>query len=373
MRSRPWRRGLAVLVGVLLMSMGAASGASAGGYTVTAECTVAGQTSPCGTGWYTSNVALSWTWSPQDGGNPIDGCVPHSYVQDTSVNVSCTVAGPSGETAASQPLHIEISTPTATAVPQRPPDSNGWYNHAVAATVTGSSFSGIASCSSGTYSGPDSENATVSGTCTDNAGKTADATTSAFPYSASPPTLQVVADPADQVVVVRWGVADMASPTSVSLVRTPGRRRRGGSVLYRGTGAGYRDAHVRDGVRYRYTLIATDSAGNTAIQSTVVTPGPRLLSPAYGARLSAPPALQWVRVVKARYYNVQLYRNGRKILSEWPTHPSLQLRLRWRFAGRRYRLRPGLYRWYVWPGLGPRAAARYGPAIGTRTFVITPA
>jgi len=28
----------------------------------------------------------------------------------------------------------------------------------------------------------------------------------------------------------------------------------------------------------------------------------------------------------------------------------------------------GLYRWYVWPGFGSKAAARYGKLIGTSSF-----
>jgi hypothetical protein len=29
-----------------------------------------------------------------------------------------------------------------------------------------------------------------------------------------------------------------------------------------------------------------------------------------------------------------------------------------------------VYRWYVWPGFGPRSANRYGKLLGTRTFVV---
>jgi hypothetical protein len=87
------------------------------------------------------------------------------------------------------------------------------------------------------------------------------------------------------------------------------------------------------------------------------------------ARVSAPPLLRWTPVRGATYYNVQLYRDG-NVLSAWPAHASLQLTSTWRFAGRRYKLKPGRYRWYVWPGLGHRAAARYGPKVGTGTFVV---
>ena len=68
----------------------------------------------------------------------------------------------------------DVQSPTATVAPARGPDSNGWYNHPVASALSASSFSGIASCSSTTYAGPNTAGATVSGTCTDNAGKTVD-------------------------------------------------------------------------------------------------------------------------------------------------------------------------------------------------------
>jgi hypothetical protein len=29
-----------------------------------------------------------------------------------------------------------------------------------------------------------------------------------------------------------------------------------------------------------------------------------------------------------------------------------------------------VYRWYVWPGFGPRSANRYGKLLGTRKFVV---
>jgi hypothetical protein len=66
---------------------------------------------------------------------------------------------------------------------------------------------------------------------------------------------------------------------------------------------------------------------------------------------------------------VQLWRNGR-ILSAWPGNASLRLPKSWSYGGRRYRLQPGRYRWFVWPGFGPRAAKKYGRLIGSSTFVV---
>ena len=72
----------------------------------------------------------------------------------------------------------------------------------------------------------------------------------------------------------------------------------------------------------------------------------------------------------ADYYNVQLYRDGRKVLSVWPTLAHLRVKRAWRFDGRRVRFRSGEYRWLVWPGHGARSKADYGERIGVRKFTV---
>jgi hypothetical protein len=212
----------------------------------------------------------------------------------------------------------------------------------------------------------------VTGSCTDNAGKTATASTS-LPYAATPPSLNIRADPGDRTVDLHWSASgDVAPLDSLNVTRTPGLRGRSPSVLYRGRAGGYADSRVRNGRRYEYTVTARDQAGNVTVKSLVVTPGPRLLAPASRAHLSAPPLFQWTPVRGAAYYNVQLYRAGIKVFSAWPARARLQLSRAWRLNGRRHRLGPGTYRWYVWPGFGRPAAARYGPAIGSRTFLVGP-
>jgi hypothetical protein len=76
-------------------------------------------------------------------------------------------------------------------------------------------------------------------------------------------------------------------------------------------------------------------------------------------------------VPNATYYNVQLYHDGKKILTAWPHATQLRLQASWTFDGRKYTLSPGRYRWYVWPGYGSLSANRYGKLIGTRSFVVT--
>ena len=147
------------------------------------------------------------------------------------------------------PLHVEISTPTATAVPDRPPDANGWYNHPVTITLAGSAFSGIASCTPAqAYAGPATASTALGGTCTDNAGKTASASFP-FRYDATPPTLNVTSQPADRLADLSWHASAGPAPlASVQVVRHPGLQNAASTVLYSGAGGtSYQDHNVATG------------------------------------------------------------------------------------------------------------------------------
>ena len=269
-------------------------------------------------------------------------------------------------------IQVETSSPTATVAPARAPDSNGWYNHPVSGAPTASSFSGIASCTSTTYTGPATTNATVSSTCTDNADKTVTAVSAPFAYDATPPALSATATAGDQSVAVSWHAAgDVAPIASVQVTRRGGTTAAAAATVYSGDGSGFTETHLKNGVHYTYTITARDAAGNVALQTVAATPAERLLSPTADAHVAAPPMLIWTAVPGATYYNVQLFRaDPTKLLSIWPKHAGFQLRRTWRFDGRRHRLKPGKYRWYVWPGFGRRSAGRYGHMVGSGTFVV---
>jgi hypothetical protein len=131
--------------------------------------------------------------------------------------------------------------------------------------------------------------------------------------------------------------------------------------------------------RHSFQVRAIDAAGNVdatpavhrwtigAVRRTAKATS-ALTSPQAGARLKAPPLLRWRPVARASYYNVQLFRGRVKVLSRWPTHPSLRLRWRWTYLGRQRKLVPGTYRWYVWPAYSRN---RYGRLLGQSTFVMT--
>jgi hypothetical protein len=143
-------------------------------------------------------------------------------------------------------------------------------------------------------------------------------------------------------------------------------------VVYTGSAESFTDGGLVNGLEYRYVVVSVDKDGNTSAGVAVVAlPKATLLrSPKDGARLKKPPKLVWVRNSEAAYYNVQLFRGSVKILSTWPAKPALTLKPTWKYRGRTYKLTPGIYRWYVWPGFGARAAVDYGETLGFSTFQI---
>jgi hypothetical protein len=336
----------------------------------------------CSAGWYTSPVTVSWNL---DGGTNAGGCATQMYAQDTNQTALqnelvadlppwtyCITNVTGGTDTRFYFVKVELSSPTATATPSRPPNANGWYNAPVSFSFSGSSFSGIASCTSATYAGPATASAAVAGTCVDNAGKSVTVASAPFAYDATPPTLTATADPGDQSVALSWQAGgDMAPIASITVTRTGDTKAAAVNTVYSGNGAGFEDSHLKNGVHYTYTITARDQAGNAATQTIHATPGARVLGPEPNAHLTAPPILSWTPVPGASYYNVQLYRGDpSKVLSLWPANASLQLKRTWRFHGHRYRLKPGKYKWYVWPGFGRRKAGRYGNMIGSGTFVV---
>jgi HYR domain len=144
------------------------------------------------------------------------------------------------------------------------------------------------------------------------------------------------------------------------------------TIVYAGTASSYTDRGLLNGIEYRYVVRAVDAAGNhSAGVAAVVAPRVDLLrSPKNGARLKRAPKLVWKADGEADYYNAQLMLNGVKVLSIWPTRASYALKKTWKYKGRKYSLKPGVYTWFVWPGYGSRVAVDYGPLMGSRTFRI---
>jgi hypothetical protein len=421
--------------------------------------------SDCGA-WHTSDVTVFWS-APT--------CPPTTISQDTGgVGVSCTVSDGSGSVTSTVTVRRDATPPSVGASPERGPDQDPWYNHPISVSFPASdAMSGIASCSASgaTYTGPDTGEAALRASCTDNAGNTG-ATSFDFKYDSTPPAVEAKPDrgpdtrgwynreltvsftgsdatsglhscvpavtyrgPDAPKTAVSGSCMDRAANTrpvsyelrydtrppvlarvsgeitgrgivlewktskdtfAVDVVRRPGLDGAKPSTIYSGRAARFTDRRLKKGVKYRYTVTAYDEAGNGALKGLAVkaatttkaapvrrptrptrpTPSrpaatrPALTRPAVDARVKSPPLLDWTPVRNATYYNVQLYLGGRKIMTVWPSSTSFQLPRSWRFAGRTYRLAPGRYRWYVWPGFGLRSASNYGKLVGTRTFVV---
>jgi hypothetical protein len=316
---------------------------------------------PDANGWYNHPLAVGF-----DGADAISGiesCAPpetYSGPDSTSAAVSGICLDRAGNASVgSLEVRYDGTPPQVTgAVPSRPPDANGWYNRALVVSFQGAdTTSDIDACTQIRYAGPDTTAISLTGSCRDRAGNASGVLPFALRYDATPPAVtRATVKPGNGNARIAWTAS--ADTTVVEV-------RRAGRVVYRGTGRTFTDTGLRNGARYDYEITARDEAGNAASRRVVARPSAPLLSPAGGATVGAPPRLAWKPVPKATYYNVQLWRGG-KILSVWPKGTAVQVKRSWVYRGRRYRLSPGRYRWYVWPYYGRRP----GRLLGSSAFTV---
>jgi len=344
------------------------------------------QRGPDNDGWY--NHAVQFQFSGDEGISGIASCSPtatYSGPDSGTATVSGTCTDGAGNVGSgSVRFPYDATAPTVDGKADRGPDANGWYNRAVTVTFAGTDpVSGVHICTAPVaYGGPDSQKASLGGKCQDKAANWSELKSVELSYDATPPRLKRVhAEISRRGISLKWIASKDA--LSFTIVRRPGLRKKKVSTVYSGKARAFIDGRLQEGVKYRYTVTAFDQAGNGAARglrakavqtvsrpTRAARPTAALRGPAPGARLEAPPVLRWSPVSKATYYNVQLFRDGKKILTLWPTASTLQVPSSWRFAGAAFKLTPGVYRWYVWPGFGPRSASRYGKLLGTRSFVV---
>jgi hypothetical protein len=332
-------------------------------------------------GWWRGSsggdyIVVHWTVNvPTDQIQSSSGCeVGGVRVDGPTVGAaktcSVTLIDNSQVSKTTSPISIDNTPPTGVAAnATRGPDANGWYNHALAINWSGAdATSGIASCTSLTYSGPDSGTAGVSGGCTDVAGNSS-STALSFKYDATPPQLTSVSvQSAAAANTVHW---KSSSPEDVASVSRVARGARSERSLFSGTGVGFVDKKIQAGAEYRYTVRTYDEAGNASEPRSVLAL-PKVVSLGkigYTPRAASRPILSWPARRGASYYHVQLFRNGKRILAAWPLTTELALHAKWRWAGHRYHLAPAKYAWFVWAGFGPRTAARY-KLLGHSTFIV---
>jgi hypothetical protein len=320
-------------------------------------------------GWYRSNVTVNWVVT---GAENSTGCDAATLTVDTpGTKLTCKATSGLDETTKSITIKLDKTAPAVSAAPSRAADANGWYNHALTVSFSGTDgTSGIESCAGGSYAGPDNPAAAVAGSCKDMAGNVTPSALS-FKYDSTPPQLTAVSTKrGNRTAQISWRAS--ADTKRVEIARAPGRKGAGQSVVYDGAASSFRDSGLAAGRHYRYRITGFDEAQNRVDQTLTFTGSGRLLTPAPGetVKLGQKTVMTWTRVKKASYYNLQLIRGG-KVLSVWPVRASFQLPRSWIYQGRRYRLRPGVYRWYVWPGIGRISANRYGAMLGSSSFVVT--
>jgi len=217
-------------------------------------------------GWYTSDVSVSWSISsPESPISSSSGCDSSTITTDTGsagVNLTCTATSGGGTTTRSVTIKRDATAPTAVAITlARAPDTNGWYSHPVTYQTSGTdAASGIASCSNGSYSGPDSAAAAISGTCTDVAGNTSAAATTTFRYDATPPTVAYSGNHGSYAALETVSISCTATdPSPGSELATNGCANIQGPAYTFGAGP------------HSFTASATDNAGNTGHATTTFT------------------------------------------------------------------------------------------------------
>jgi hypothetical protein len=214
-------------------------------------------------GWYTSDVTVSWTVTDEQSNiSSSTGCGSTTISSNTAgTSLTCAATSAGGTNSQSVTIKRDATAPSGVSTSlDDPADHNGWYNNSVGWTTSGSDApSGIASCSSGTYSGPDGTGLTVSGSCTDNAGNTsASATSATFKYDATAPTSVSTSldDPADHNGwynnSVGWTTSGSDAPSGIASCS---------SGTYSGP----------DGTGLTVSGSCTDNAGNTSASATSAT------------------------------------------------------------------------------------------------------
>jgi hypothetical protein len=161
-------------------------------------------------GWNNTDVVASFAASdPLPPTCVLNPCVSGLNPEDTSGGYTFTLEGAgqaikftvtdlAGNSASAtiDKVNIDKKPPTATLTRDRAADKNGWYNHLLTFSATGTdALSGLDACTAvPDYSGPDTGGTNVSTTCTDKAGNTSDPASVAFKFDATPPTAGVTAD-----------------------------------------------------------------------------------------------------------------------------------------------------------------------------------
>jgi hypothetical protein len=282
---------------------------------------------------------------------------------DTAPPATTITSGPAGQTGSGSATFAFTSNETASVF---------------ACNLDGGPFSSCVSPKS--YGGLGDGHHTFGARATDRAGNT-DPTPASYSWQVVTPVPPDTTPPGSVLELKRkvgygllklaWSLPTDADFDHVEVLRSRGAKGAARAVVYEGSATGYTDKRFQNGTYYRYEIRSYDHSGNVSPGVGVVVPPSVLLrSPRNGAVVRVAPLLLWAGVPHASYYNVQVYRGSRKVLSAWPAKAKVKMRRTWVYQGHRFAFRKGVYHWWVWPAFGPRSKAAYGRLLGTGTFVV---
>jgi len=212
--------------------------------------------------WTNKDVRVTFTCADNTGGSGLTAGSADQVknftteTSSTTASFDGTCADNAGNTAAASdfgPIKIDKTAPTVTADADRDPDHNGWYNHVLTVSFSGTDeTSGIANCDADVnYSGPDNADKNLSGSCTDDAGNSASDTFN-FKYDATKPTISGTKSPGPNSFGWNNGSVTVSYSCNDATSGVPA------------TSCGPNETLSSDGANQSSTGNATDNAGNTA-------------------------------------------------------------------------------------------------------------
>jgi hypothetical protein len=214
-------------------------------------------------GWYTTNVALTWTVTESESPSSLTktGCVDQNVTADqaaTTYKCSATSAGGSASEV-SVTIKRDAAAPTIGGAATTAPNGNGWYKSSVNVTFTcGDATSGVASCGPNQTLSAEGAGQSATGNAADNAGNTASAAVSGINIDKTAPTVDLVGGPAHGGTYYFGGVP--AAPTCSASDALSGLD---GSCSVSGYGAALGTHTV--------TATVADKAGNSSSTSATYT------------------------------------------------------------------------------------------------------
>jgi hypothetical protein len=153
-------------------------------------------------------------------------------------------------------------------------------------------------------------------------------------------------------LVLTWALA--RGTDHVVVFRSTRAKHVASTEVYRGARTSYVESKFVNAQYHAYRILSYDKAGNVSAAVDITVPASALLlAPSDRTRLHRAPTFRWRAVKNARYYNLQLWRDGEKILSTWPRTTKLKLTRTWTYNGRRYKLKPGATSGSSGPGSAP--------------------